>query len=290
MATQVASSVLDRSRPESRRVWEASFDIDQNDPFFFDHPLDHAPAMLLLETVLRTAERAADESSEVVAERHLARLRLEFGRFCELTPAPVVQVRADADQSGRWDVELRQDGAVIATGELGWRPRIWVAPDPADRPQTLPEPSPPHLVHRWRPENVLVGGLTKVATGAFQIGVLPPPPGHYFRRRDGHFRPVGELIESARQFGTLLGHMACNVRLGMQFVVQSLAVELTRQVTRDEWITILAPSLPALRGGRGKWSLTVVIRAGDETVGTAAMDGSVFSAEAFARIRGRSGK
>lgn len=289
MATQMANSVLDRSRPECRHLWEATFDIDQNDPFFFDHPLDHVPATLLLEAVLRTAERAAAESPQVVAERYLAMLRLEFRRFCELAPAPVIRVWADPDRCGRWDVEFCQGGVVIGDGEIGWRPTTSVSTRHADRSEALPEPVPAHLVHRWRPENVLVGGLTKVAADAYQVGVLPPPPGHYFRRRDAHFRPIGELLESARQFGTLLGHTACEVRLGMQFVVRSLEVELTRRVSRDEPLTILTLSLPAVRG-RGKGSMTFAIRTGEETVGTAALYGSVFSAEAFARLRARSGK
>jgi hypothetical protein len=249
VATQLANSVLDRSWPECRHLWEATVDIDQNDPFFFDHPLDHAPAMLLLEAVLRTAERAAAESPQVIAECYLAMLRLEFRRFCELAPAPVVRVWADPGRSERWDVEFCQGGVVIGAGEIGWRPTTSVPTGRAGRPEALPEPAPAHLVHRWRPENVLVGGLTKVAAGAYQIGVLPPPPGHYFRRRDAYFRPVGELIEGARQFGTLLGHTACEMHLGIQFVVRSLGVEMTRQVSRDEPLTILTQSLPAARGG-----------------------------------------
>ena len=83
--------------------------------------------------------------------------------------------------------------------------------------------------------------------------------------------------------------MACEMRLGMQFVVRSLEVELTRQVSRDEPLTILTQSLPAVRG-RGKGLMTFAIRVGEETVGTAALYGSAFSAEAFARIRTRSGK
>jgi 2-oxo-3-(phosphooxy)propyl 3-oxoalkanoate synthase len=288
VATQMANNVLDRSWPECRDLWEDTFDIDENDPFFFDHPLDHAPAMLLLEAVLRTAERAGAESPQAIAERNLAMLRLEFRQFCELAPAPVVRVWTDPDRFGGWDVEFCQDGVVIGAGKIAWRPATSVSTGPADRPKTLPEPAPAHLVHRWRPENVLVGGLTKVAANAYQIEVLPPPPGHYFRRRDAHFRPVGELLEGARQFGTLLGHTACGVHLGAQFVVRSLEVDLARRVSRDEPLTILTQSLPAI-WGYGRGSMTFAIRAGAETVGTATLYGSVFSAEAFARIRARSG-
>jgi hypothetical protein len=287
VATQMANSVLDRSWPKCRHLWEDTFDIDENDPFFFDHPLDHAPAMLLLEAVCRTAERAAAESQQVIAERYLAMLRLEFRQFCELTPAPVVRVWADPDRSGRWDVEFCQNGVVIGAGEIGWRATTSASTGHADRPQTLPEPAPAHMVHRWRPENVLVGGLRKVAADIYQVGVLPPPPGHYFRRRDAHFRPIGELLEGARQFGTLLGHTACEMHLGTQFIVRSLEVDLTRRVSRDEALTILTRSLPPR--GRGRGLMTFAIRAGAEIVGTAALYASAFSAEAFARIRARSG-
>src|SRR5262249_3585042 len=238
---------------------------------------------VLLEGVLDVTEQSAVESAQWVPGSHLARLRLEFQRFCELNPPPAVRTWPDANHPGRRAAEARQSGNAIARRGVGRRTATTTPVDHKVYAGGLPPPTAAHLVHRRRPENVLVGGFTQVSADAFQVEVLSPPPGHYFRRRSSRLRSMGELVEATRQFGTLLAHTARRVPLGMQFVVRSLEVELTRPVSRDEPVAILTRSLPP--SGSRKGTIAFAVNVGDENVGSAKVLSSVLSADAYERIR-----
>jgi hypothetical protein len=86
----------------------ARLGVDESDPFFFDHPVDHLPGMLLL------------HSAAVVHEQELGApprfLTVEFPAFGELR----VDTTVDAEVSaGGTEVAFRQGGRVIAAAVTG---------------------------------------------------------------------------------------------------------------------------------------------------------------------------
>ncbi|WP_051857942.1 ScbA/BarX family gamma-butyrolactone biosynthesis protein [Streptomyces cellulosae] len=79
----------------------------------FDHPLDHVPAMVMVEAARQLAVFAVGEP------RYATRLSAAFGRFVELD-SPVEAVgKASGEQLS---VEFLQDGAVVCTTEVRLSP------------------------------------------------------------------------------------------------------------------------------------------------------------------------
>ncbi|WP_338320889.1 AfsA-related hotdog domain-containing protein, partial [Streptomyces lonarensis] len=214
--------------------WTGRLRVDESDPFFYDHPLDHVPGMLLLEGMLRTAAHAADRAAPVGAPptdgpygpRHVAALELRLTRLCRPDPPARVEVAPDPGAGGaaRYTVRVVQDGAEVCGGTvlLGGA-RAATAPGPGGGAARVPRPRPgraadARLVHKWRPEAVLVGPLSRESDG-FRADLLAP--------RDGHgagVHPTTLLVECARQFATMAGHLVAEVPLDWQFLLTTITV------------------------------------------------------------------
>ena len=86
--------------------------VDETDPVFFDHPLDHVPGMLLLEAV-REGVRNLMRPHEV----DLTSFDLAFARVVEFEPEITLEV--DRCRQGHFAVALRQDGITCVHGFAG---------------------------------------------------------------------------------------------------------------------------------------------------------------------------
>ncbi len=190
----------------------AALSVDEEDPFFFDHPLDHVPAMLLLDTCLHNAVRSTAGSVRV----HSARFR--FRKFCEKDLPADVTVSSAGPNPLSHEVSVTQNGAVVCDGqitlvpgdELSW-PLLRADARRADK----------RLVHKQLDDRVLVGPIQREENGhAVAIGGAIPragrPPLH----------PVVPLVEAARQAGIMTLHEVSEVPVGWQFVVTRLQVDL----------------------------------------------------------------
>jgi hypothetical protein len=293
-----------------RLVREAELAVHADDPFFFDHPLDHVPAMLLVEGVLLLAAAearaitqdtgGADGRGSADPASPIAGLHLEFQRFCEFGELPVARIWEVHGRPQCWDVELLQGGRKITEGAVDWRAagrgRSAATALLDGFPRTAASPVAAELVHCSRSENVLIGGMVQLGADSYAVQLITPPPEHYLRRRHERTRPLSELMEGARQFGKLLGHQACGVQPGDQFIVRSVDIALNRPVTRAEDVVICCSGLPKARG-RGAGTMTFrFVAAGTapagesrrgpaEVVGEARIAGHVLSPQAYQRLR-----
>ncbi|WNI16358.1 AfsA-related hotdog domain-containing protein [Actinacidiphila sp. ITFR-21] len=241
--------------------WLTDLCVDQTDPFFFDHPLDHVPGMLLVCAMAETV-RGLDglpASSRVKAV-------VNFRAMPELRPE--LALLAGPAQEGRRGLRVLQGTSVVADGSVvvlsrargGWEaePPSGAAPgaaagaaggsaggsgagagtgtgtEPAGgsgavaRAEEVPTGSADPagargvhgtrgghddtgdqaratLVHRTRPENVMIGEPATVEAG-ITAAVLLPPPGHALRGPHPGSRPVEALIEAGRQLSVWLSH------------------------------------------------------------------------------------
>lgn len=87
--------------------------VDQTHPFFYDHPLDHVPGILLIEGALQLAR--AWSAAAVPEPARLESVRVDFRRYC-LHGAPIT-AELDATDPRRPQVRLVQDGTTRA--EIG---------------------------------------------------------------------------------------------------------------------------------------------------------------------------
>lgn len=205
--------------------------VEQNDTFFFDHPLDHVPGMVLFDALLRAARDAHAESTE---DTDPARIRasLDFTRICE-SDAPTTLSCIPAADRGGWSVSAVQDGCDVCvgtvefvTGEIG-QPESPSIPTHAHAPYVVPAPA--HLVHRSRPENILVGEVTRPP---IESVLLNPLHDHLLQRADPQFRSTTELVEAGRQFIVMLAHSEGGAAIATQMLWLSLTIDIPVRIPR----------------------------------------------------------
>ncbi|NIH82403.1 nitroreductase family protein [Amycolatopsis viridis] len=257
--------VVDRwPRPE-RRTRELMADLD--DPFFFDHELDHLPGMMLLSAALDLVRPAGADPAVA--------LTLDFRGMGELDGP--VRLSADSpDSTGRlWQVHADQDGRTIMTGTIEQG-------DPAETSPGSPswpvQPVDQRLVHRRRAENVFVGDLVE-SEHDWRVTVLPPPPGHHL---DGG-RTAERLIEAARQFVTLLEYADNQRQEGTRFVLTRLAATVPAGPSAG---AVLTWTKAGERGNRPRYDVQI-LDADGRAVGSVTVCGRALSEAAFRRLRGR---
>ncbi|MEU4093292.1 AfsA-related hotdog domain-containing protein [Streptomyces sp. NPDC026673] len=277
-------------------TWTARLRTVEQDPFFFDHPLDHLPATLLIDGVAELVERVAGTAGPRAAWRVHA-LELEFGRFAEKHLPVDLSARALPGAPGGWRVRGRQRERVVCDGRI----HAMAVPTPSSPsvpgPRTAGEDGPgrgamvaPGLVHRERPENVLLAGYRNHGPGGYSAELLSPPRGHHLRALPGgsgaELRSLTELIEAARQFVTLLGHESRRVAFDRRYVVASMRAATARPVRRAERVRLSTDSLPPVGGG----DVRVRFGAGGGPIGEARFSGYALSPAAYRRLRGAFGE
>ncbi|MEV4761483.1 AfsA-related hotdog domain-containing protein [Micromonospora chokoriensis] len=267
-----------RRHDEDGYRWTADLRVDPADPFFFDHPLDHVPGMLLF----CAAWDLAGAGAAGPAARRL-RTALNFRRICELAPAPALEVVGGA---GRYDVSVRQGGALAADGWFAFADTGTVTMPPAA--PVRPRPAEALLVHRVRTENIMIGEPERTDDG-LRAPVLVPPAGHALAGRGGDTHAVECLIEAARQFCTLLVHQVGCWPLGAQIMWLGVAADLPTDLPRTSGLALSWRDCP-LGAGR-TWCDFDLVGPDDQApvLGTLRYHVKVLSAHAYDRFRRATG-
>ncbi|NJQ17232.1 AfsA-related hotdog domain-containing protein [Streptomyces bohaiensis] len=279
--------------------WTGRLRVDESDPFFYDHPLDHVPGMLLLEGMLRSAAHAADRGGVADTRRaddgphgprHVAALELRLNRLCRPDPPARVEVApVPGAAPGRYAVRVVQDGAEICGGTVllggarGTDPGP-VAPGHAARGAArVPRPrtgraADARLVHKRRPGAVLVGPLSPEGDG-FRADLLA--------ERDHHgsaVHPTTLLVECARQFATMAGHLVARVPLDWQFLLTTITVATPAPVPAAARLHLWSRH----RAGAGRSrAIEVEVRAVDqaEPLGTVGFGVTMLPRRSYERLR-----
>ncbi|UQS22671.1 nitroreductase family protein [Amycolatopsis thermalba] len=301
-----------------RRTRELVADLD--DPFFFDHELDHLPGMLLLSAALDLVRPAGAEPAVV--------LTLDFRGMGELD-APV-QLTAEPSESstGRWRVEAGQEGRTIMTGtiEVGATAEwplgslgdpAWPADSGAVEVGAAVE---------W-PVDSVEDPVRSAGSGAVEVGaavewpvgsvedprrVVRPVDRRLVHRRRAENVVVGDLaeseqdwrvtvlpppaghhldggrtaerlIEAARQFVTLLEYADNQRQEGTRFVLTRLAATVPAGPSTG---AVLSWAKTGTRGNRPRYDVRI-LDADGQCVGSVTVCGRALSDAAFRRLRGR---
>ncbi|MEU9468244.1 AfsA-related hotdog domain-containing protein [Streptomyces avermitilis] len=200
--------------------WLTELTVDRRDPFFFDHPLDHVPGMLLVCGMANAARDRVD-----VPEGSRAKWVVNFRVMPELSPGLVLY--AAPEEKGRRPLRVTQGPAVVSDGWFVLTPDS----DPV-RPSATgarrEAPAQASLVHRTRPANVMIGE-PRAAHGLVTAPVLVPASWHTLASRRAGMRSVKSVIEAGRQFATWLSHRVG----GWPPDVQMLWLRLTADLPLD---------------------------------------------------------
>ena len=203
----------------------ANLEVSRTDPYFFDHPLDHMPGMALvcglLDLVRRGGIGAPEEPDAWMS------LSLEFPAFCELDGA--VELEA-VPLPGATALRVAQGDRVVCEGSIAFREQV--GPAVSTREVVGTAPADPELVHRRRPENVMIG-TPVFGDDLCSVDVLRPRPGHRLATAPGAPLRLEALVDAARQFGTLVCHEEFGRAADTTLVLLGLDVEVACGLTGE---------------------------------------------------------
>lgn len=118
MSTHTVNPARDTARSRISKI-----STDDSHTFFFDHPLDHIPGMLVVDTALRQAEDMAARTGRGAAEPLRVRaLDLAFNGLCERSSDAFVHLAEGVPGGRALTVDVRQDGTSVCSGSLRLEP------------------------------------------------------------------------------------------------------------------------------------------------------------------------
>ncbi|WP_433468772.1 AfsA-related hotdog domain-containing protein [Spirillospora sp. CA-128828] len=271
----MTASVIDRFR---------ELVVDESDPFYFDHPLDHVPGMLLFSGLLELAVRAdalrarGRRPGRVVAG-------LDFTRFCELDRGTTLSCRPVPGRNRAWTVAARQGAEEVCGGSVAFAGE---APEPSAAaapltPSARAGRAPAELVHRRRPENILVGEPVRRSLGVVECAVLRPPAGE---GPPPEFRGPVEIVEAGRQFATMLEHEEHGRPIDATLLWVALRLDIPYRVGRDVPLLLRWP-VTRVPGRRSRCAATLADASTGADLGSLAYEAYAVDPEQYERTRSR---
>jgi hypothetical protein len=253
--------------------WSAVLDVPRDEPYFFDHPLDHMPGMALISGLLGLVRASA---TDLESAGRLT-FHLNLPAFCDLD----VPVRLESPDGVA--VRARQYGRVCSEGTVEFVPGARRnASTPVD--PRFAEPAPQRPVHRARSVNVMVSDV--VVTGDVHTSaVRRPAPRHILATPRGTALPAEVLIDAARQYGTMLTHVALGVPADSQLVLLGMRAQLPTGVRDTVYLRWHATPPPR---GRSTIDIDIAVGAPDaETSGRVSFDYFCAAPAIYKRLRER---
>jgi hypothetical protein len=253
--------------PAPVTTWRSRLVIDQSHPFYFDHPLDHVPGIMMITALMGLVRAIGAQPApghgaggDAVAQPGWTRISLWFPRFCELDRDTELQACPSAT-AGAWTVLAAQPPGPVCLGTVA----LLDADPLANRKEvsayeTTPslETIPGYLVHRIRAENILLGKVRREKNGPVRAAILSPrTTDHLFAVRGGGARTPEELIEAARQAAVMLWPYAHGWPADVKLTLNSLTAELPVQLDRSTPLEVRWWPTP-IRGKSARTSFEVV--------------------------------
>lgn len=273
----MAASVIDRFR---------ELVVDESDPFYFDHPLDHVPGMLLFSGLLDLAVRADELRARGLRPDRVA-AGLDFMRFCELGRATTLACRPVPGRNRAWTVTARQAGEHVCAGSIAFAdaPSSGGA-EPQAGARLVPAPArraAAELVHRHRPENILVGEPVRRGRGVVEAAVLDPPADEGPRPP---FRGPVEIVEAGRQFATMLEHEEHGKPMDTTLLWVSLRLDIPCRVDRAVPLLLRWP-IARVPGRRSRCAATLADASTGADLGSLTYEAYPVAPDEYARTRVR---
>lgn len=256
----------------------ATLHVDEGHPYFFDHPLDHVPGILLLEGVLQLADLAMEYYG--INGMFIAAIDVRFKRYTEKQKTITIELKRTI-QGDRFDVVLVQSGNQVCECSVALASACMRMPGHTSKPRTVPYPNK-HLLHKSQDQNVLIGAMEDHADG-LRVPTADVPEGHFFRDGSSDTYSLLYFLEIARQCFMLVAHTRLNVPLDVSMNLIELHFEITAPIPRDAAFTIM----PEYQGERWtgllqKGRVEMTLLAPDELLGKAVIVSQVLRKDIYA--------
>lgn len=269
--------------PEGAR---ATLVIDQEHPYYFDHPLDHAPGILLVEALNQLSQAALHARG--APEVFVRDFQLTFRSFCELEPAQV-SIEERPLGPGRWAFvgRITQGERAVASSTLQLATLPALAPGASFvSAEDWPGDAEQRLVRKTHAENVLSSRLTwEGGQTAASFSARPPGAGHALAEGGASHGPT-YLLEVARQAISLAFAVLEPESFDRPRVLISLRISLDAPALRGAPLSGRILREPYVQvGGLHIGEVTVSFRSGQLPLGTLALKVQNADPETYRRQR-----
>lgn len=173
--------------------------INQKHRFFFDHPQDHVPGLLLLEGGHQLAERLLPAGEWLASE-----LQARFTKYC-LFDSPVrMQGKCSAQGEG-WLCEIVVTQQLQVHASMNWVFIPMPSTQVVQRHSTAEAPVEEALVNKKRRENVMIGQPYAFQQTGHECHALLPHPANLLADSCQQTHPL-YLLEAFMQLQRALNH------------------------------------------------------------------------------------
>ena len=209
--------------------------VNEAHPYFFDHPLDHIPGILLLEGVLQLIELALPPLSGRVA--YVKTLSIKFQQYVQKQGVIDLHLEQSKDPHV-FNAKVMQAGKLMCTCILGMTYSSAFETLPAGE-FTATRCRDKALLHKAREENVIVSDMSTFAQG-LSVDTLKLPDDHFFLEGDPEHYSMVYFLEVARQCYMQIAHSYLRIPLNTPMNLLALSFTLDRPIPRNSPLS-LAP-------------------------------------------------
>ncbi|MBI6619098.1 polyketide synthase [Pseudomonas corrugata] len=208
--------------------------VDETHPYFFDHPLDHIPGILLLEGVMQLAELAMPSLNGRVA--YVKTLSIRFQQYVQ--KEGTIELHLEQEQDALFQAKVVQGGKLMCTCTLGlaYSSAFEISPPGEFTARRCGDKA---LLHKARAENVIVSDMSGVAQG-LSVDTIKLPDGHFFHEGDPAHYSMVYFLEVARQCYMQIAHSHLRIPLDTPMNLLTLSFTLDRPIPRNSPLS-LAP-------------------------------------------------
>jgi len=209
--------------------------VNEAHPYFFDHPLDHIPGILLLEGVLQLIELAMPPLNGRVA--YVKTLTIKFQQYVQKEGVIDLHLEQGKDPHV-FNAKVMQAGKLMCTCILGMAYSSAFETAPAAE-FTATRCRDKALLHKAREENVIVSDISGIAQG-LSVDTLKLADEHFFQEGDPEHYSMVYFLEVARQCYMQIAHSHLRIPLNTPMNLLALSFTLDRAIPRNSPLS-LAP-------------------------------------------------
>lgn len=276
---------------QEQKRYSADLVVDETHSYFFDHPLDHVPGLLLIEGLVQLLQVTAPDMGIETSDRgvFVREIDVLFTKWCE-KDCPVLlrlEKRGGSPEQGCSFVgKVEQGGEIVSKVVLradGFRDERLGGDAPV--PPTVARSSKHAFLHKQRPENVVVSELEREGDRFF-VEALPPPPNHILADGDPDFYSCVYLLEASRQCGLMITHALGEVPLDLSMILLYVRMILDRPALRKERLTVgFVPEARSPFSPNTIGSMDLRLSAKDGELGRISIHALIADAEEYRRQR-----
>ncbi|MGY4492829.1 beta-ketoacyl synthase N-terminal-like domain-containing protein [Pseudomonas sp. TE3610] len=262
-------SVIQHVVRRSPQSLHAQLVVDESHPYFFDHPLDHVPGILLIEGALQLGEYAVPGLQGDGLFIH--GLSIRFHRYVQKQRPVTIELQQQGDTQV-FVARLVQDEQLVCLCTLSIARGD--AQGGASQPNAVAPCTRQAWLHKVRAQNILVGDIDTQG----QVLTTAIAAGHFFHEGHPHCHSMVYFLEIARQAFMQVAHGAMGIALNTPMNLLALDFSLRRPLPRGRTLTLATPAAPATTQRAFKTNRTVIqLLVDGEPLGQASLTAQVLS-------------